>query len=550
MSVFDWIVLLAVLGFIAIYGWYRTRKQSDLRDFVVGDNSSVWWKVGLTVMATQASAITFISTTGQGFSDGLRFVQFYFGLPLAMWVIMFYFIPAFYKLKVLTAYEYLEQRFDLKTRLFAAFIFLIQRGLAAGITLYAPAIILSSVLGWNLQLTQVLVGILVIFYTVGGGAKAVTVTQIQQMAIILIGMVFVFVFLLYSFPESFDFWDALSLAGNAGRMEAIDFNLDFNNRYNVWAGITGGFFLALAYFGTDQSQVQRYLSGKNIRESQMGLFFNGLVKIPMQIFILLCGVLLFSYFQFEKTPLTYNQKLNETLAIQHNLFYQSKSSELEKVHNQRISLLQNSSYDSKEFHQLDQAQNRIREEVKNYVQTNRVAEEANDRDYIFLYFILNYLPKGLIGLLLAVILCAAMSSISAELNSLAGTSSVDLKKRLFPDTGKRFSELQWSKIFTVFWGCVAIGFAFYASLFENLIQFINIIGSLFYGSVLGIFLVAFFVKWIKGTAVFTAACVAQLTVLLLYNFSDIGFLWYNVVGALLVIILGALIEKGRGRLVN
>jgi len=550
MSWIDWFVLIGVLGFIAIYGWYKSRAQSGLRDFVVGDHSSVWWKVGLTVMATQASAITFISTTGQGFSDGLRFVQFYFGLPLAMWVIMFYFIPAFYKLKVLTAYEYLEQRFDLKTRLFAAIIFLIQRGLAAGITLYAPSIILSSVLGWNLELTQVLAGILVIFYTVSGGAKAVTVTQIQQMAIILIGMVFVFVFLLYSFPESFGFWDALTLAGSAGRMEAVDFNLDFSNRYNVWAGITGGFFLALAYFGTDQSQVQRYLSGKNIKESQMGLLFNGLVKIPMQIFILLCGVLLFSYFQFEKTPLTYNQKLNETLSIHHNSFYQSKSKELEQLHTQRISLLQNGAYETKEFQQLDVAQNKIREEVKSYVNSNQVTEEANDRDYIFLYFILNYLPKGLIGLLLAVIFCAAMSSISAELNALAGTSSVDLKKRLFPNFGLQYSELQWSKIFTIFWGLVAIGFAFYASLFENLIQFINIIGSLFYGSVLGIFLVAFFVKWIRGTAVFIAACIAQLTVLLLYVYSDIGFLWYNVIGAMMVIILGAIIEKGRGRLVN
>ncbi|MBK7232987.1 MAG: sodium:solute symporter [Saprospiraceae bacterium] len=545
MSWIDWLVLLGVLGFIAIYGWYKSRAQTGLRDFVVGDHSSNWWKVGLTVMATQASAITFISTTGQGFSDGMRFVQFYFGLPLAMWVIMYYFIPAFYRLKVMTAYEFLEQRFDLKTRLFAAFIFLIQRGLAAGITLYAPAIILSSVLGWNLAMTQVITGILVIFYTVTGGAKAVTVTQIQQMAIILLGMVFVFCFLLYSLPDSFGLVDALSLAGQAGRMEALDFNLDFNSRYNVWAGITGGFFLALAYFGTDQSQVQRYLSGKNIRESQMGLFFNGLVKIPMQIFILLCGVILFAFFQFERTPLTYNQKLNETLSTQHSSFFQNKSEAMQNVHDERISILNEKTFDPNLYARLNKEQDKLREEVRVYAESNELAKEANDRDYIFLYFILNYLPHGMIGLLLAVILCAAMSSIAAELNALAGTSSVDIKNRLFPNLGSKISELDWSRIFTIFWGLIAIAFAFYASLFENLIQFINLMGSLFYGSVLGIFLVAFFVKWIRGTAVFVAACIAQLTVLLLYVYSDIGFLWYNVIGAMMVIIIGAVIEKGR-----
>ncbi|MFZ1515720.1 MAG: sodium:solute symporter, partial [Saprospiraceae bacterium] len=419
MSWIDWFVLIATLSFIVIYGWYKSRSQHDLNSYILGEQNSVWWKVCLGVMATQASAITFISTTGQGFSDGLRFVQFYFGLPLAMFVIIVVFIPAFYKLKVFTAYEYLEQRFDLKTRLFAAIIFLIQRGLAAGITLYAPAIILSTVLGWNLQLTQLVTGLLVILYTVSGGSKAVTVTQTQQMAVILLGMAFIFGFLIYSMPVNFTFDRTLELAGWNGKMQGIDFSFNFQDRYNFWAGITGGFFLALAYFGTDQSQVQRYLSGRNIRQSQLGLLFNGLLKIPMQIFILMCGVLLFCFFQFERTPISFNSKVEQDLKLNSPEKYKIWSWELNQLHNTRINLLQKDNINKEEIVSLNIAQRNIREDVQTYVRDSGAKVEANDKDYIFLYYILNYLPKGFIGLLLAVIFCAAMSSISAELNALA-----------------------------------------------------------------------------------------------------------------------------------
>lgn len=321
MSIYDWIVLIGTLGFIGLYGMLKTKNQGSLQDYILGDQNTNWWKVGFTVMATQASAITFISTTGQGFSDGMQFVQFYFGLPLAMIVICITFIPNFYKLKVLTAYEFLEQRFDVKTRTFAAFIFLIQRGLAAGITLYAPSIILSSIFGWNLQWTHIISGILVILYTVTGGSKAVTQTQLQQLAVIFIGMVFIFVYMLFNLPQGIGFTDAMTIAGWSNKTNAVSFDLDFNSRYNFWAGISGGFFLALAYFGTDQSQVQRYISGKNIRESRMGLIMNGILKIPMQVFILLCGVLLFVVFQFQKTPIHFNEKVLQELKLNHETFF-------------------------------------------------------------------------------------------------------------------------------------------------------------------------------------------------------------------------------------
>ncbi|MBK7881498.1 MAG: sodium:solute symporter [Saprospiraceae bacterium] len=543
MSWIDWLVLTITISFIVIYGWYKSRSQQDLNSYLLGEQNSVWWKVCLGVMATQASAITFISTTGQGFSDGLRFVQFYFGLPLAMFVIIVIFIPAFYRLKVFTAYEYLEQRFDLKTRLFAAFIFLIQRGLAAGITLYAPAIILSTVLGWNLQLTQLVTGVLVIIYTVSGGSKAVTVTQTHQMAIIILGMAFIFGFLIYSMPAGFTLDKTLELAGWNGKMKGVDFNFNFQERYNFWAGITGGFFLALAYFGTDQSQVQRYLSGRNVRQSQVGLLFNGLLKIPMQIFILMCGVLLFVFFQFEKTPISYNAKVEQALKLNHPEKYNLWTKDLNEIHNQRIDILQSEINLNKDLIvSLNMAQKKIRDTVQTFIRNSGERVEANDKDYIFLYYILKYLPKGFIGLLLAVIFCAAMSSISAELNALAGTTSVDIQKRLFQSTSGWLSDLQWSRLFTVFWGILAISFAFYANLFENLIQFINIIGSLFYGSVLGIFIVAFLFPKVNGNIVFFAACLAQSVVFVLFFTLDIGFLWYNVIASGIVTLVSIILS--------
>ncbi len=530
----DWLVLIATLSGIAIYGLLKSRNSTTLNEYLRGGRKLTSWRVAFTVMATQASAITFISTTGQGFSDGLSFVQFYFGLPLAMIVISSSFIPQFYKLNVFTAYQYLEQRFDLKTRAFAAIIFLIQRGLAAGITLYAPSIILSLVFDWNLTLTHIFSGILVIIYTTSGGARAVNVTQMLQLLVIMLGMIFVWAFLWYNIPTGVPIWHT---AGMHQKLNAIQFRLDWNDRYNVWSGLLGGFFLALAYFGTDQSQVQRYLGAKNLHESRMGLIINGFLKIPMQIFILSCGILLFVFFQFEKTPPSFNTHLLTTLSHKYPEYYQDLMRKNDSIH----ALLdgRNSPEDQQ---LLELGRKELRRDVQNFVRKNLPDEEANDRDYIFLYFITKYLPKGLVGLLLAVILCAAMSSISAELNALAGTSIVDIKNRFLPDTHFGLTEVQWSKLITGFWGLVAIGFALYAQLFENLVQFINITGSLFYGTVLGIFLVGFFFPRIKANAVFFSAVIMQTAILLLYQFASLAFLWYNVLSALGIIILGSLFQ--------
>ncbi|MBK9721310.1 MAG: sodium:solute symporter [Saprospiraceae bacterium] len=545
MSIYDWIVLIGTLGFIGLYGMLKTKNQGSLQDYILGDQNTNWWKVGFTVMATQASAITFISTTGQGFSDGMQFVQFYFGLPLAMIVICITFIPNFYKLKVLTAYEFLEQRFDVKTRTFAAFIFLIQRGLAAGITLYAPSIILSSIFGWNLQWTHIISGILVILYTVTGGSKAVTQTQLQQLAVIFIGMVFIFVYMLFNLPQGIGFTDAMTIAGWSNKTNAVSFDLDFNSRYNFWAGISGGFFLALAYFGTDQSQVQRYISGKNIRESRMGLIMNGILKIPMQVFILLCGVLLFVVFQFQKTPIHFNEKVLQELKLNHETFFLNWNQRNDSIHQLSNTLpidLSNPAMKST-LEILNTNRQGLQTEVRSYVKQNIPGQESNDRDYIFLHYILYYLPKGFIGLMIAVILCAAMSSISAEINALSGTTMVDIFKRHFPQYSKSATDIIWSRIFTAAWGFIAIGFALYATLFENLIQFINIIGSLFYGTVLGIFVTGFYLKFIKGTAVFYAAIIAQITIIALFKYTNLGFLWYNVIACGMVMGLSILFEK-------
>ncbi len=537
MSALDWFVLIGTIGFIVLYGVFKTQKQVSLNDYILGDQSSSWWKVGFAVMATQASAITFISTTGQGYSDGMRFVQFYFGLPLAMIVICISFLPRFYSLKVFTAYEYLENRFDYKTRTLAAVIFLIQRGLAAGITLYAPSIILSSALGWNLQLTHVISGIAVIIYTVSGGAEAVTKTQLLQMLVIFFGMLFAFIQLLTKLPETIHFSDALEIASWQGRLESVNFELNWNERYNFWAGITGGLFLALAYFGTDQSQVQRYLIGKNQDESKKGLIMNGILKIPMQVFILFCGVLLFVVFQFERTPIHFNTKILNELQKNHTSIYQSWVSKNDSIH-QQIQINQNlpdKSLLKSRLESLNHARKELNAEVQSYVQKNIPGESSNDRDYVFLYYIFNYLPHGLIGLLIAVILSAAMSSISAEINALSGTSTVDLLKRSFPALFARKNELFWSRGFTVLWGVLAILFALYAQLFENLIQFINIIGSLFYGTVLGLFLTAFYIKTAKSGPAFYSALLAQSVNFILFFYSDVGYLWYNLIACLIVI---------------
>ena len=553
MSSIDWFILISTISFIVGYGVYKTRKFNTIKDHLKGGGSANWLTVGLSVMATQASAITFLSTPGQAFDEGMGFVQFYFGLPLAIIVICLVFIPIYHKLKVYTAYEYLEQRFDRKTRTLASILFLIQRGLGAGITIFAPAIILSTILGWDLKILIFTIGLLVIIYTVSGGTKAVSITQKQQMFVIMSGMIIAFFLILNSFPENVNFNNALKLAGLGGKMEIVDFSFDIEKKYTFWSGITGGFFLALSYFGTDQSQVQRYLSGKSIKESQLGLMFNAVLKIPMQFFILLTGVMVFVFFEFNDTPINFNPQVTNYLEQVQNKEYiiekekfislrkEKRETQLKYIKNNN--LLNSNSLDKK-IVELHAEEKKIRQNVKTI--TNEIAPssiESNDLDYIFIFFILNYLPKGLIGLLLAVILSAAMSSTASELNALSTTTVIDLYKRNHLVKKSDNHYLKASKWFTVMWGIIAIIFASIGRLFENLIELVNLIGSLFYGTVLGIFIVAFFFKKIKGNEVFYSACLSQILIFFIYGYFEIGYLWLNFIGAIITVIFSNISKK-------
>ena len=553
MSSIDWFILIGTISFIVGYGVYKTRKFNTIKDHLKGGGSANWLTVGLSVMATQASAITFLSTPGQAFDEGMGFVQFYFGLPLAIIVVCLVFIPIYHKLKVYTAYEYLEQRFDRKTRTLASILFLIQRGLGAGITIFAPAIILSTILGWDLKILIFTIGLLVIIYTVSGGTKAVSITQKQQMFVIMSGMIIAFFLILNSFPENVNFNNALKLAGLGGKMEIVDFSFDIEKKYTFWSGITGGFFLALSYFGTDQSQVQRYLSGKSIKESQLGLMFNAVLKIPMQFFILLTGVMVFVFFEFNDTPINFNPQVTNYLEQVQNKDYiiekekfislrkEKRETQLKYIKNNN--LLNSNSLDKK-IVELHAEEKKIRQNVKTI--TNEIAPssiESNDLDYIFIFFILNYLPKGLIGLLLAVILSAAMSSTASELNALSTTTVIDLYKRNHLVKKSDNHYLKASKWFTVMWGIIAIIFASVGRLFENLIELVNLIGSLFYGTVLGIFIVAFFFKKIKGNEVFYSACLSQILIFFIYGYFEIGYLWLNFIGAIMTIIFSNISKK-------
>jgi len=553
MSNLDWFVLICTISFIVIYGIYKTRKFNTIKDHLKGGKSANWLTIGLSVMATQASAITFLSTPGQAYNDGMGFVQFYFGLPLAIIVICMVFIPIYHKLKVYTAYEYLEKRFDRKTRTLAAILFLVQRGLAAGITIFAPAIILSTILGWNLKLLILTIGLLVIIYTVSGGTKAVSITQKQQMFVIMSGMIITFFIILNSLPPDINFSNALTMAGIGGKMEIVNFSFDIEKKYTFWSGITGGFFLALSYFGTDQSQVQRYLSGKSIKESQLGLLFNAILKIPMQFFILITGVMVFVFFEFNDTPVNFNPQVTNYLERVQNqdylnekenfIFIREKKRSLQKKYIKKIRVGVSKNLE-KEIIQLHDEEKEIRQNVREI--TNKVAPssiESNDLDYIFIFFIINYLPKGLIGLLLAVILSAAMSSTASELNALSTTTVIDLYKRNQIEIKSDNHYLKASKWFTVMWGIIAIIFASFGSLFENLIELVNIIGSIFYGTILGIFIVAFFFKNVKGNHVFYAACLSQIAIFFIYGFTEIGYLWLNFIGAVLTILLSNIIKK-------
>ena len=504
-------------------------------------------------MATQARAITFLSTPGQAFHDGMGFVQFYFGLPLAMIIICMVFIPIYHKLKVYTAYEFLEQRFDLKTRTLAALLFLIQRGLAAGITIFAPAIILSTILGWDLKLLNVTIGILVIIYTVSGGTKAVSITQKQQMFVIMSGMFIAFFIILNSLPDNINFYNAIDIAGIGGKMKVLDFSFDINERYTFWSGITGGLFLALSYFGTDQSQVQRYLSGKSVRESQLGLMFNAVLKIPMQFFILLVGVMVFVFFEFNPAPINFNPQVVDYLEQSKDPYYLTQKESYLKIKNDKKKLQYSYVKSKSDGNNTLQIKNKIielqflektsRNNIKKIITEKNSDLEPNDKDYVFIYFILNFLPKGIIGLLLAVILSAAMSSTASELNALSTTTVIDLYKRNHKEIKSETHYLKASKWFTIMWGIIAIIFASFGTLFENLIQLVNLIGSIFYGTILGIFLVAFFIKKVKGNAVFYSACISQTLIFLIYFLSTVGYLWLNFIGAFFTIISAIIIQK-------
>jgi SSS family solute:Na+ symporter len=562
MQLFDWIILLTTLLFIVIYGVWKTKGSKNVEDFILGNNETPWHVVGLSVMATQASAITFLSTPGQAYHDGMGFVQFYFGLPIAMVLICVTFIPIYHKYKVYTAYEYLEKRFDLKTRSLAAVLFLVQRGLGTGLTIYAPAIILSAILGWNLTYMNIFIGISVIIYTFSGGTKAVNVTQKQQMFVIMLGMFTTFFLILHYLPNDMTFSSALHIAGANDKMNIVDFSFDPEQKYTFWSGITGGFFLALAYFGTDQSQVGRYLSGKSVRESQMGLIMNGLLKVPMQFFILLTGVMVFVFFQFNPVPLNFNP--NNKIVIE-NSKYKNEYHALEKKLNalsedkKVINLLYidqlNQDYDNptlrKELVALSNKEKDLRDRAKDIITKADPDSETNDKDYVFFHFVLNYLPKGLIGLLLAVILSAAMSSTASGLSALASTTAIDIYKRNLKTEKSETHYLNATKFFTLMWGVIAILFACIGTLFENLIQLVNIIGSIFYGTVLGIFLVGFYIKKVQSQAVFYSAVISQITIFIIYYFAiyiypsdeeKLGYLWLNFIGALLTIVLSILIQ--------
>jgi SSS family solute:Na+ symporter len=564
MSSIDWIVLLGTLLFIVIYGAWKTRGSNNLESYLKGDNEDKWWGIGISIMATQASAITFLSTPGQAYTDGMRFVQFYFGLPIAMIILSVTFVPIFYKLKVFTAYQFLEERFDLKTRSLTAVLFLVQRGLAAGITIYAPAIILSTLLGWNLTLTNIFIGLLVIVYTVSGGTKAVTQTQKQQMAVMMGGMLLAGVMVISMLPKEIGFSDALHVAGKMGKLNVVNFDFDLNDRYNFWSGITAALFLFMSYFGTDQSQVQRYLSGKSVTESRLGLMMNGLLKVPMQFIILFIGVMVFVFYQFVQPPIFFNkvekQKTEQSvyahelkaIEAEYTVVFNEKKAEV----NNLIAAVKSENEANVEATQkrvlaLQEETNNLREEAKTVIKKASPSAETNDKDYIFMTYVMDYLPIGMVGLLFAVMFSAAMSSTSSELSALASTTTIDLYKRSINKNATDNHYLKSSKWFTFLWGVLAIVFATYASLFENLIQAVNLLGSLFYGTILGVFIVAFYVKRIKGNAVFYGAILAELCVVYIHylnennaapSFLTMGYLWYNIVGCGLVVLFGYVLE--------
>ncbi len=549
MQTIDWIVLAASLLFIISYGLWKGRGNKDIQGYLLADRQLRWFPILLSIMATQASAITFLSLPGQAYTDGVRFVQFYLGLPLAMIILSVTAVPLYHKLKVYTAYEYLENRFDLKTRSLAALLFLMQRGLAAGLTIFAPSLILSILLGWNLYATNFIIGALVVLYTTTGGTKAVSWTHFQQMLIITLGMFAAFFVILHLLPEEISFLESVKVAGKMGKLNAIDFTFDLNNRYTIWSGLLGGLFLQLSYFGTDQSQVQRYLTGRSVAHSRLALLSNGIVKIPMQFSILFMGALLFVFYQFQTPPIFFNSL--ETERIQNSRYAEEFRSlendyrQLSREKKQKIKFLVEAmrrddpgkvKAADETLEQTAEAAREVRRQAVLLMKKNHPEMDTSDTNYIFLSFVLRYLPAGLVGLLLAVIFSASMSSTASELNALASTTIVDIYKRLIKKDGSDRHYLMVSKIGTMMWGLYAVLLAEFASRLGSLIEAVNIVGSLFYGTILGIFLAGFFLKFVRRGAVFYAAIIAELLVLYTFTYTEVTFLWYNVVGCLGVIV--------------
>lgn len=555
MNGLDWWILIVTIGLIVWYGIYKSRRSNDIRSYWLADRQLPWYHVGLSVMATQASAITFLAAPGQAYGDGLRFVQFYFGLPLAMIVLCAFFLPIYRNLNVYTAYEYLEKRFDSKTRTLTATLFLLQRGLSTGITIYAPSIVLSTILHLDIRVTTIFTGLIVTLYTVSGGTKAVSYTQLLQMAVIFSGLFIAGWMVVHLLPHKVNFIDALSIAGKMGKLNAIDWKFDLNNRYNVWSGIIGGFFLQLSYFGTDQSQVGRYLTGKSTKQSRIGLVMNGMVKIPMQFMILLIGTLVFTFYQFQTPPLYFNHVEVDRIAnASDKALYQSFENDYYANHTVKRghvleltdAIQHNNQQEIDRLRPIvqsdDQRGKEIRANAITIIQRNNPNADANDTNYVFLYFVTHNLPHGIIGLLITIVLLAAMGSTASGLNSLGSSTSVDFYRRFWGDDQSEKQFISTSRWITAAWGIFCTVIAIYAGKIGNLIEAVNILGSLFYGTILGIFLTAFFLKKVTGKSVFVAAIITEIMVYIGWKNDWLAFLWLNAFGALTVMALSWLFQ--------
>lgn len=562
MNTLDWIVLFSTLLIIVGYGTWKTRGQNSMQGYLLGNNSLPWWGVGLSIMATQASAITFLSTSGQAYEDGMRFLQFYFGLPLAMIILSITAVPLYHKLKVFTAYEYLETRFDRKTRSLAAFYFLMLRGLSVGITIYAPSLILSTILGWNINLTTIMIGTLVMVYTVSGGTKAVSITQKYQLTIIMGGMVAAGLIAFSRLPEDMTFGQTFQFAGEVGKLNLINLSFNLSDRYNIWSGLIGGLFLFLSYFGADQSQVGRYLGGASITESRLGLLFNGLLKIPMQFIILYIGILIFVFYQFQQAPIYHNQsvlaratkeggheEVKHLQATYDTIFSNRRAESMKLVNAIREEDQEGMDEAKANLRTLRSAEDSVRLNVRQVIAANTgiPLTKTRDTDYVFINFVMTYLPHGLIGLLLAIVFSAAMSSTASELNALASTTLVDLYKRSVRPNQDERHYVAAARWFTVMWALLAMAFAALANQAENLIQYVNIVGSLFYGTILGIFLSAFYIKYLRSTSVFIGALVGEAIILYLYFYTDVAFLLYNIIGCVAVIAIAFVVQAITGK---